>query len=144
MINLKTHSWHHSVKSIWIFIEGEGDGIESRLPFKILSTLPILQHIWLFQKLSGKIQTLHYKLSAQHVKSIIWGFKNIVKFIHSFGSKLALPTILLSETIFDNLIASNFYVHLMTLSIFNAVCNSKSLKSPPSKLTQFSQPFLLA
>ena len=24
---------------IWIFIEGEGDGIESRLPFKIFSTL---------------------------------------------------------------------------------------------------------
>ena len=26
---------------IWIFIEGEGDGIESRLPFKIFSTLQI-------------------------------------------------------------------------------------------------------
>ena len=25
---------------IWIFSEGEGDGIESRLPFKISSTLP--------------------------------------------------------------------------------------------------------
>ena len=25
---------------IWIFTEGEGDGIESRLPFKIFSTLP--------------------------------------------------------------------------------------------------------
>ena len=24
---------------IWIFTEGEGDGIESRLPFKIFSTL---------------------------------------------------------------------------------------------------------
>ena len=24
---------------IWIFIEDEGDGIESRLPFKIVSTL---------------------------------------------------------------------------------------------------------
>ena len=24
---------------IWIFFEGEGDGIESRLPFKIFSTL---------------------------------------------------------------------------------------------------------
>ena len=28
---------HH--KLIWIFTEGEGDGIESRLPFKIFSTL---------------------------------------------------------------------------------------------------------
>ena len=27
---------------IWIFTEGEGDEIESRLPFKIFSTL----HIW--------------------------------------------------------------------------------------------------
>ena len=26
---------------IWIFTEGEGDGIESRLPFKIFSTLPV-------------------------------------------------------------------------------------------------------
>ena len=26
---------------IWIFTEGEGDGIESRLPFKIFSTLPL-------------------------------------------------------------------------------------------------------
>ena len=25
---------------IWIFTEGEGDGIESRLPFKTFSTLP--------------------------------------------------------------------------------------------------------
>ena len=25
---------------IWIFTEGEGDGIKSRLPFKIFSTLP--------------------------------------------------------------------------------------------------------
>ena len=25
---------------IWIFAEGEGDGIESRLPFQIFSTLP--------------------------------------------------------------------------------------------------------
>ena len=29
---------------IWIFTEGEGDRIESRLPFKIFSTL-LLQHI---------------------------------------------------------------------------------------------------
>ena len=26
---------------IWIFTEGEGDGIESRLPFKIFSTLSV-------------------------------------------------------------------------------------------------------
>ena len=26
---------------IWIFTEGEGDGIESRLPFKIFSTLTL-------------------------------------------------------------------------------------------------------
>ena len=26
--------------TIWIFTEGEGDGIEIRLPFKIFSTLP--------------------------------------------------------------------------------------------------------
>ena len=26
---------------IWIFIEGEGDGIESRLPFKTFSTLSL-------------------------------------------------------------------------------------------------------
>ena len=31
---------------IWIFTEGDGDGIESRLPFKIFSTLPqIKQHL---------------------------------------------------------------------------------------------------
>ena len=30
---------------IWIFAEGEGDGIKSRLPFKIFSTLP---YFWIF------------------------------------------------------------------------------------------------
>ena len=31
---------------IWIFIKGEGDGIESRLPFKICSTLLILMLVY--------------------------------------------------------------------------------------------------
>ena len=31
---------------IWIFIEGEGDGIESRLPFKFFSTLRKILQNW--------------------------------------------------------------------------------------------------
>ena len=37
---------------IWISIEGEGDGIESRLPFKKLSTLTI-SRIKLDQNING-------------------------------------------------------------------------------------------
>ena len=33
------HLKHTFLPIIWIFTEGEGDGIESRLPFKIFSTL---------------------------------------------------------------------------------------------------------
>ena len=31
---------------IWIFTEGEDDGIESRLPFKIFSTLIVIGQLW--------------------------------------------------------------------------------------------------
>ena len=45
---------------IWIFTEGEGDGIESRLPFKIFSTLR-----WQFIRLIRKMheQSSKEKLS---------------------------------------------------------------------------------
>ena len=36
---------------IWIFTEGEGDGIESRLPFKIFTTLEKLVKWWQFQSM---------------------------------------------------------------------------------------------
>ena len=38
----------HLKQIIWIFTEGEGDGIESRLPFKIFSTLSVLRFCLIF------------------------------------------------------------------------------------------------
>jgi hypothetical protein len=40
---------------VWIFTEGEGDGIKSRLPFKILSTYS--KHVQTYENWSKLVQT---------------------------------------------------------------------------------------
>ena len=45
---------------IWIFTEGEGDGIETMLPFKIFSTLPFLRSMLLKVGLSSLFSALCY------------------------------------------------------------------------------------
>ena len=48
---------------IWIFTEGEGDGIESLLPFKIFSTLNKLNNVvWLFMKYWKVVWAIWYFL----------------------------------------------------------------------------------
>ena len=54
---------------IWIFTEGEGDGIESRLAFKIFSTL------WLYFLQLRKAQMLLYHLSS--FKLLRWWHTNL-------------------------------------------------------------------
>ena len=43
---LPLHLKHTFPPIIWIFIEGVGDGIESKLPFKIFSTLKYIMEKW--------------------------------------------------------------------------------------------------
>ena len=49
---------------VWIFTEGEGDGIESRLPFQMFSTLHCAEHAllyptWWIAKETLKISSFH-------------------------------------------------------------------------------------
>ena len=53
---------------IWIFNEGEGDGIKSRLPFKIFSTLKIFLH-----KICQLIVILLFQCSKMHhIDGCLW------------------------------------------------------------------------
>ena len=59
---------------IWIFTEDEGDGIESRLPFKICSTLSkFWNHVWwinyfFVKSLQNRIACSEYQLRINYVQ----------------------------------------------------------------------------
>ena len=55
------------------FIGGEGDGIESRLPFKIFSTLPILYVCNVFKKTN--LKTVEAYMEVPALLFLDWGVK---------------------------------------------------------------------
>ena len=81
---LPLHPKHTFVLLIWIFTEDEGDGIKSRLPFKIYSTLPmcnkqIEKNVKINKSISRAAYTYGRKPSLLGVHVLIW-FKEIKPF----------------------------------------------------------------
>ena len=66
---------------IWIFTEGEGDGIKSRLPFKIFSTLKIILYVTNWRMIFGiQVHVLHWRnfywnSSINHIKRFFFDLK---------------------------------------------------------------------
>ena len=54
---------------IWIFTEGEGDEVESRLPFKIFSTLPKTKKLSFFSSTNIQFTILEQFLKFEACKS---------------------------------------------------------------------------
>ena len=92
--------------TIWIFMKGEGDGIKSRLSFKIFSTLPDLKkgNLWfleVFRSKQEKWRRLEWKKSCLIVltifsltkKMFIQGYSKFVKVIQAIKCSLPFPQI---------------------------------------------------
>ena len=84
---------------IWIFTEGEGIGIESRLPFKIFSTLPCLKIPWpqtFFLTHRRRRGLTPEALTASDSKKIGAHLRRLVSFISSNQSRWGPKTRILS------------------------------------------------
>ena len=65
---------------IWIFFEGKGDGIESRLPFEIFSTLLVTNLCFLYSRIQSRLTKCRISSSIRRSSNwISWGSKPLIE-----------------------------------------------------------------